>query len=113
MSQKNIRLAARRKYFFAFCGIKQYPIILIGKKKYRYAFEKYEVSSVYLIAGAYDFTVILQGKTLKEVSRFVSEKLATLDSVIGTATYFVLKKYKDHGVVFSSKKQDERLAIIP
>lgn len=72
-----------------------------------------EVSSVYLIAGAYDFTVILQGKTLKEVSRFVSEKLATLDSVIGTATYFVLKKYKDHGVVFSSKKQDERLAIIP
>ena len=43
-------LAARRKYFFAFCGIKQYPIILIGKKKYRYAFEKYEVSSVYLPA---------------------------------------------------------------
>ncbi|MBO5509459.1 MAG: Lrp/AsnC family transcriptional regulator [Lachnospiraceae bacterium] len=72
-----------------------------------------EVSSVYLIAGAYDFTVILQGKTLKEISRFVSEKLATLDSVVGTATYFVLKKYKDHGVIFSSKKNDERLAIIP
>lgn len=72
-----------------------------------------EVSSVYLIAGAYDFTVILQGKTLKEVSRFVNEKLATLDSVVSTATYFVLKKYKDHGVVFSSKKSDERLAIVP
>lgn len=72
-----------------------------------------EVSSVYLIAGAYDFTVILQGKTLKEISRFVSEKLATLDSVVGTATYFVLKKYKDHGVIFSSKKNDERLAIVP
>lgn len=72
-----------------------------------------EVSSVYLIAGAYDFTVVLQGKTLKEISRFVSEKLATLDSVVGTATYFVLKKYKDHGVIFSSKKTDERLAIVP
>lgn len=72
-----------------------------------------EVNSVYLIAGAYDLLIILQGKTLREISRFVSEKLATIESVIGTSTNFVLKKYKDHGVNFETVKQDERLAIAP
>lgn len=72
-----------------------------------------EVNSVYLIAGAYDLLIILQGKTLREISRFVSEKLATIDAVIGTSTNFVLKKYKDHGVNFETVKQDERLAIAP
>lgn len=72
-----------------------------------------EVTSVYLIAGAYDFTVVIQGRTLREVSRFVSEKLAVIDEVIGTSTNFVLKKYKDHGVIFNASKQDERLAIVP
>lgn len=72
-----------------------------------------EVNAVYLIAGAYDFIIILQGKTLREISRFVSEKLAPLDAVIGTSTNFVLKKYKDHGVIFDTPKQDERLAIAP
>lgn len=72
-----------------------------------------EVNSVYLIAGAYDFMVIIQGKTLREISRFVSERLAVIDEVTGTSTNFVLKKYKDHGVVFDAPKQDERLAIVP
>ena len=72
-----------------------------------------EVHALYLIAGAYDFTVVIQGKTLREVSHFVSEKLAVLDAVIGTSTNFVLKKYKDHGVIFETTTKDERLAIVP
>ena len=76
-----------------------------------YNFE--EVSAVYLMAGAFDFTVILQGKTLKEVSMFVSNKLAVMETVVSTSTNFVLKKYKDHGIIFDVEKKDERLAIIP
>lgn len=75
-----------------------------------YNFE--EVNAVYLMAGAFDFTVILQGKTLKEVSMFVSNKLAVMETVISTSTHFVLKKYKDHGIVFDVPKKDERLAIL-
>lgn len=72
-----------------------------------------EVSAVYLMAGAFDFTVILAGTSLKEVSRFVSEKLSTMEAVISTSTHFVLKKYKDHGVIFDVAKQDERLVMTP
>ena len=67
-----------------------------------------EVHAVYLISGGYDLLVSLEGKTLKEVSQFVSEKLSTLDSVISTATHFILKKYKDHGTILSSKSESER-----
>ena len=56
---------------------------------------------------------ILEGKTLREVSNFVSDKLSTLDTVLSTATHFILKKYKDHGTVLGSKKQDEREMITP
>lgn len=76
-----------------------------------YNFE--EVNAVYLMAGSFDFTVILQGTSLKEVSRFVSEKLSTMEQIISTSTHFVLKKYKDHGVIFDAVKQDERLVIAP
>ena len=76
-----------------------------------YNFE--EVSAVYLMAGAFDFTVILQGKTLKEVSMFVSNKLAVMETVVSTSTNFVLKKYKDHGIIFDVEMKDERLAIVP
>ncbi len=76
-----------------------------------YNFE--EVNAVYLMAGAFDFTVILHGTSLKEVSRFVSEKLSTMETVISTSTHFVLKKYKDHGIIFDAVKQDERLVIAP
>ena len=71
------------------------------------------VRSVYLISGAYDLMVILEGKTLREVSNFVSDKLSTLDSVLSTATHFILKKYKDHGTAFATKKEDEREMITP
>ena len=70
-----------------------------------------EVRSVYLISGAYDLMVILEGKTLKEVSGFVSDKLSTLDSVLSTATHFILKKYKDHGTIFERKTRDERMPV--
>ena len=76
-----------------------------------YNFE--EVNAVYLMAGSFDFTVILQGTSLKEVSRFVSEKLSTMEQIISTSTHFVLKKYKDHGIIFDAVKQDERFVIAP
>ena len=72
-----------------------------------------EVNSVYLISGGYDLLVSLEGKSLKEVSNFVSDKLATLDGVLSTATHFVLKKYKDHGTILTSKYEDERELITP
>ncbi len=71
-----------------------------------------EVQSVYLISGGYDLMLILEGKTLKEVSNFVSYKLSTLESVLSTATHFILKKYKDFGTVFNSNNEDEREMIV-
>ncbi len=81
----------------------------IAERIYKYP----EVRSVYLISGGYDLMVILEGKTLRDVSAFVSDKLSTLDSVLSTATHFILKKYKDHGTVLSQNKQDEREMITP
>ena len=72
-----------------------------------------EVNSVYLISGGFDFMVILEGKTLREVAQFVSDKLSPLDSVLSTKTNFILKKYKDHGTVIASKTKDERIQMIP
>ena len=72
-----------------------------------------EVETVYLMSGGYDFTVILNGKTLREVSQFVSDKLSTLDSVLSTSTHFVLKKYKEHGTVLAQKSKDERMLMTP
>ena len=59
------------------------------------------------MSGAFDFTVIIEGKTMREVAQFVSEKLSPMDSVLSTATHFVLKKYKDHGTVMCGKAEDE------
>ena len=76
--------------------------------------QKYpEVRSVYLMSGGYDLMVILEGKTLREVSSFVSDKLATLEPALSTATHFILKKYKDHGTMLSQKNEDEREMITP
>lgn len=72
-----------------------------------------EVNSVYLMSGSFDFTVFIEGKTMREVAQFVSDKLAPMDSVLSTATHFVLKKYKDHGTILSAKKKDERQLITP
>ena len=81
----------------------------IAERIYNYP----EVKSVYLISGGYDLLVTLEEKTLKEIANFVSDKLSTLDSVLSTATHFILKKYKDHGTVFDKKREDEREAITP
>ena len=81
----------------------------IAERIYKYP----EVQSVYLISGGYDLLVILEGKTLREVSGFVSDKLSTLDTVLSTATHFILRKYKDHGTILSEKKVDEREMITP
>ena len=67
-----------------------------------------EVNAVYLMSGGYDFTVILEGKTMKDVASFVTNKLSALESVLSTATHFVLKKYKDHGTVLEEESVDER-----
>lgn len=81
----------------------------IAERIYNYP----EVKSAYLISGAYDLMVILEGKTLREVSDFVSAKLSTLDTVLSTATHFILKKYKDHGTIMVKKYKDERMLVTP
>lgn len=69
-----------------------------------------EVKNLYLMSGAYDLAVIVQGKSLRSVSRFVSEKISTFDSVLSTATHFILKKYKVEGAVMN-KNGDGRLSV--
>lgn len=81
----------------------------IAERIYNYP----EVKAVYLISGGYDLLVTLEEKSLKEIAGFVSDKLSTLESVLSTATHFVLKKYKDHGTVFDKKKEDVREVITP
>lgn len=71
-----------------------------------------EVKACYLMSGGFDLTVILEGKTMKEVALFVAQKLAPLESVLSTSTHFVLKKYKDKGVVYEGNGKDNREAII-
>ena len=70
-----------------------------------------EVKSLYLMAGAFDLTVIIEGKTMKEVALFVANRLAPMDSVISTGTHFVLKKYKDEGIIFEDDEKDARQVI--
>ena len=72
-----------------------------------------EVKAVYLMSGGYDFMVMLEGKTMKEISMFTSSKLAPLESVVSTVTHFVLKKYKDHGSVMVNPSKDERMLVTP
>ena len=71
-----------------------------------------EVNSVYLISGSYDFMVIINGKSMKEISSFVFEKISTIDMIQSITTHFVLKKYKDHGVLIDEKKVDKREKIL-
>ena len=72
-----------------------------------------EVNALYLMSGGFDFTVIIEGRTMKEVATFVSSKLAPLEAVLSTATHFVLKKYKDHGTIFEKTEKDERMLVTP
>ena len=81
----------------------------IAERIYQYS----EVESVYLMSGSFDFTVFIEGKTMRQVAQFVAEKLSPMESVLSTATHFVLKKYKDHGTIISEPVQDERMLITP
>lgn len=76
----------------------------IAEKIYNYE----EVESVYLMSGGFDLAVMLRGKTMREIALFVATKLAPLDAVTATATHFVLRKYKDSGVIFGAAEVDER-----
>ena len=79
----------------------------VAERIYNYS----EVSSVYLISGGFDFLVMIEGKTMRDVAQFVSDKLSPLDSVLSTATHFILKKYKDHGTVMVHNSKDERMLV--
>jgi len=81
----------------------------IAERIYKYP----EVTSVYLMSGGFDLMVILEGKSLQEVAGFVTNKLSTLDTVLSTATHFILKKYKDHGTILTKKYEDTREKITP
>lgn len=82
----------------------------IAERIYRFN----EVKSVYLMSGAYDLSVEIEGKSMNEVAQFVSQKLSTLDSVISTTTHFILKKYKHDGTIFESgNDEDKRIVVSP
>ena len=76
-----------------------------------YRFE--EVRNVYLMSGGYDLLVMLKAPTLKKLALFVAEKLSTIEGVLSTATHFVLKRYKNEGVITDEKQADRRLKITP
>ena len=80
----------------------------IAERIYNYP----EVESVYLMSGGFDLAVMLRGKTMREVAIFVAAKLATIEAVTSTATHFVLRKYKDHNVIFGGAPVDERGNIL-
>ncbi len=79
----------------------------VAEKIYKYP----QVKSLYLMSGAYDLAVTIEGKSMKEVALFVAQKLAPMDSILSTATHFVLKKYKEEGIVFKDDEKDTRQVI--
>ncbi|CAH0344599.1 Lrp/AsnC family transcriptional regulator [Bacillus sp. CECT 9360] len=81
----------------------------VAQRVYRFK----EVESVYLMSGVYDLSVVVRGRSMNEVAKFVSEKLSTLDSVISTTTHFILKKYKHDGTIFEQVEEDKRIVVSP
>lgn len=79
----------------------------IAERIYKYP----QVTSLYLMSGAYDLAITIEGKTMQEVALFVAQKIAPMDSIISTATHFVLKKYKEEGIVFEDNEKDTRQVI--
>ena len=72
-----------------------------------------EVKSVYLMSGTYDLSVVVHAQSMKQISKFVFEKLAVLEGVASTVTHFIMRKYKEQGVILTSKEKDERLVVTP
>ncbi len=81
----------------------------IAERIYRFT----EVKSVYLMSGAYDLSVIVEGRSMSEIAYFVSQKLSTLDSVLSTTTHFILKKYKHDGTIYEQGEDDRRIVVSP
>lgn len=81
----------------------------VAERIYRFP----EVRALYLMSGAYDLSVVIEGKTMQETARFVSEKLSTIDSVLSTTTHFQLKTYKHDGVIFDKPDEDRRIVVSP
>lgn len=102
-----------REYVTALIELKVTPQIdygfdRIAEKIYNYP----EVQSLYLMSGSYDLSVIIEGKTMKDIVYFVAQKLAPMEAVISTSTHFVMRKYKDKGVIYNIPGVDERGNIL-
>jgi DNA-binding Lrp family transcriptional regulator len=105
---------AGRDHVLAFIDIKVSPAREVGfddvaERIYRFE----EVHSVWLVSGDFDLRVLVEGKTVQEVGMLVAQKLATIERVQGTATHFLLKRYKENGVVFVEENGDPRLSVSP
>lgn len=81
----------------------------IAKRIYKFP----EVKAVYLLSGNYDLHVIVEGKSMKDIAHFVGSKLAPLEYVLSTATHFIMKRYKDAGVILEDGEKDDREVITP
>jgi len=81
----------------------------IAERIYRYD----EVKTVYLMSGNFDLLVIIEGKSLKEISNFVSKRLSTIEGVTQTRSHFLLKAYKKDGVILDNEEEDRRLVVVP
>lgn len=82
----------------------------VAERIYRFP----EVTSLYLMSGAYDLSITVEGKSMTQIATFVSEKLSTIDNVISTTTHFMLKKYKHDGVIFGGgDEKDKRMVVTP
>lgn len=81
----------------------------IAERIYKFS----EVETVFLMSGGFDLTVIIRGKSMSEVAGFVSDKLAPMEAVLSTSTHFVLKRYKENGIMMQQEKVDERIMVTP
>ena len=79
----------------------------VAERIYKYP----QVRALYLMSGAYDLSVKIEGKSMKDVALFVAQKLAPMESIVSTATHFVLKKYKEEGIIFKDDEKDSRQVI--
>ena len=107
--QKRLGDRASREAVTALIEVKVTPQSIDGFDRIAERIYQYdEVESMYLMSGSFDLTVIISGRTLREVAQFVGERLAPLEGVTGTATHFILKKYKEKHLVFRPEKPQER-----
>jgi len=104
-----------REFVTAMIEVKVAPMRGLGFDKIAERIYKFdEVKAVYLMSGGFDLTVIMEGRNIKDIAHFVSDKLSPLESVVSTATHFVLKKYKDHGIIIEKDAAaDERMIVSP